>query len=319
MLSCEEIHGCHSFRADLIQDLVRTIGSIRDLATRAHTEVIEVLGKQSEFHVENISNDREFRKIFKDYMKNKPINHSLLLLHQHRFYCILLCKLIGSLTLLLNNSLQINRCSVWCLKTNDSWWELIVTAMTDEQFKENFRLDRSTFRILLQHIESYFRKKNTNFHPCISVEKKVCCALYALGSTAELRTIANLFGIGKSTARQLLQHFCSILVDIFFSRLVRFPTTNDEIKKTIDGFAQKYSYPLCLGALDGTHISVTPPKGFETDYLNFKKFYSVIMLAVVDAEFRFTYINVGAPGRSNLADVIKSVIYQDYSMMVMQQ
>lgn len=247
------------------------------------------------------------------------------LIRKHRRHCHLKYELIAALLLLIENSLQINSRSVWSLEKNDEWWTRVVPLMTDQQFKDNFRLERSTVKNLLHQVAPYFRRNDTNYRLCIQVEKKVCCALYAMGSTAELRTIGHLFGIGKSTAGELLHEFCSILIELFFHRLVKFPTTNEEIKMTIDGFATKYQYPLCLGSLDGTHISVTPPMGFETDYFNYKKFYSIIMLAVVDSNLRFTYVNIGAPGRcndasvytrSNLADVIKNPIYENHFMIV---
>lgn len=208
-------------------------------------------------------------------------------------------ELTTALLLLIENSLRTNRRSVWCLKKIDKWWFNIVLSMSDDQFKNNFRVNRSTFSILLNQVAPLLNKNDTNFRKSIPVEKRVCCALYCLGSTAELRTVAHLFGLGKSTVGEI----CLITVDLFFHRLVTFPTIDDEIKKTIDGFLTNYQYPLCLGALDGTHISITPPMGFETDYFNYKKFHSIIMLAVVDANLRFTYVNVGAPGRCNDASV----------------
>ncbi|CAF4749204.1 unnamed protein product [Rotaria socialis] len=100
---------------------------------------------------------------------------------------------------------------------------------------------------------------------------------------------------------------------------------HQEIKDTSSKFLRKFGYPMCIGAVDGTHISIKPPLGLEADYFNYKKYHSVIMLAVVNADLGFTYINVGAPGRcndasvysrSNLSDVIKNSIYEDHYMTV---
>ena len=75
---------------------------------------------------------------------------------------------------------------------------------------------------------------------------------------------------------------------------------------------------MCLGSLEGTYIAVKPPLGEECDYLNYKKHPSVIVLAVVNASLKFTYANIGAPGRcndssvftrSNLAEVTENPIY----------
>ncbi|KAH9371803.1 hypothetical protein HPB48_001402 [Haemaphysalis longicornis] len=37
--------------------------------------------------------------------------------------------------------------------------------------------------------------------------------------------------------------------------------------------------------------------GSATDYHNYKGWYSIILLALVDHKYRFRFVNVGAPGR----------------------
>ena len=246
-------------------------------------------------------------------------------LRRYRHYSNIRNKLILSLLVMINNSFAGYRRQVWSFQKNEKWWEEIVPAMTPKQFKENFRVERSTFLILVEQMGPHLRKINTNFRCSISIEKKICCALYTLGSSSEFRTVGNLFGIGKSTAAEILHHFCEVMVDLFFYRLIKFPNTRQEIDETIEGFLTKSGYPMCLGSLDGTHLSVKPPTGFESDYFNYKKFFSIIMLAVVNAELKFTYVNVGAPGRSNdssvytrstLSEVIHSPIYENHFIYV---
>ncbi|CAF0959072.1 unnamed protein product [Adineta ricciae] len=193
--------------------------------------------------------------------------------------------------------------------------------MTDSQFKENFRLNRTTYNELIRQIGPHLQREDTTFRLAIPVEKRVACALYLLGSTCELRTAANLFGIGRTTAGQILHEFCEVLVNNFFHRFIKFPTTSQEIQNTVNDFYIRCGYPMCIGSLDGTHIPIKPPTGFETDYFNYKKYHSVIMLAVVNSSLLFTYVNVGAPGRCNdssvfsrstLSDVIQMPIYANH-------
>jgi hypothetical protein len=42
------------------------------------------------------------------------------------------------------------------------------------------------------------------------------------------------------------------------------------------------------------------------DYFNYKQYHSVVVLALVDASYKFTYINVGKPGRVNDAAIFNS-------------
>ena len=58
---------------------------------------------------------------------------------------------------------------------------------------------------------------------------------------------------------------------------------------------QLFNISTCAGAIDGSHIPITPPVLNHTDYYNRKGWYSVILQAVVDHQYLFRDINVGWP------------------------
>jgi len=81
------------------------------------------------------------------------------------------------------------------------------------------------------------------------------------------------------------------------------PSTEDEWVKVADNFYTKWNYPNCIGAIDGKHVAIRQPAHTGSEYFNYKHFFSVLMLALVDADYQFLYVNVGAPGRAGDAGV----------------
>lgn len=55
-------------------------------------------------------------------------------------------------------------------------------------------------------------------------------------------------------------------------------------------------FPNCVGSLDGKHIRIKQPPGSGTQFWNYKKFYSIVLLGVVDSRRRFIHAEAGING-----------------------
>ncbi|XP_063904411.1 putative nuclease HARBI1 isoform X2 [Zophobas morio] len=86
---------------------------------------------------------------------------------------------------------------------------------------------------------------------------------------------------------------------MFQKLLMLIPDTEDEWKQVSRHFAEKWNFPNCLGAIDGKHINIKAPPNSGSLYFNYKQAHSIILMGLADANYKFLYINIGAPGRDS--------------------
>ena len=134
--------------------------------------------------------------------------------------------------------------------------------------------------------------------------------IWRLATNVDFRTISHLFGIGQSTAVTIANHVAAVIVTEMLPLYIRMPSER-ELKDIIHGFRDRWGFPQCGGAIDGTHIGILAPPISPADYYNRKGFYSVILQGVVDHRLRFWDINVGWPGKVHDARVFgNSSLYE---------
>lgn len=71
------------------------------------------------------------------------------------------------------------------------------------------------------------------------------------------------------------------------------------MQSIINDFRRKWRFPNCCGSIDGKHIRINSPAHSGSLYRNYKCFFSVVLQAVVDANYRFIAIDVGAFGKES--------------------
>ena len=75
-----------------------------------------------------------------------------------------------------------------------------------------------------------------------------------------------------------------------------FPSTANDWTQLSDGFMEKWNFPHTLGALDGKHIACKCPPGSGSTYFNYKKYYSIVLLALVDSDYKFIWADIEGRG-----------------------
>jgi len=79
--------------------------------------------------------------------------------------------------------------------------------------------------------------------------------------------------------------------------MLQVPDTDEEWRTIAEEFSSKWNFDHCVGAIDGKHIAIVQPPHSGSVYYNYKHFNSIVLLAVVDASYRFLYVDIGSCGR----------------------
>ena len=195
--------------------------------------------------------------------------------------------------------------NIWMNPKSDDWFRMADSSFTQEQWYENFRVTKDTFTFILGEIEHEIARHDTPMRKAVPARKKLAMILYYLASTSEYRTIANLFGVSKAYLCNSIKDVSCAIIKSLQERFIYIPK-NDELKSILETYREKWGFPMCAGAIDGTHIPIIAPKEDHTDYVNRKGYHSVVMQAVVDCNYLFRDIVIGWPGSVHDARILSN-------------
>lgn len=111
--------------------------------------------------------------------------------------------------------------------------------------------------------------------------------------------------LGASTIRKIVKDTCEAIWDCLVSEYMP-PKNYEEWLQVARQFYERTQFPNCVGAIDGKHIRVKCPGNSGSDFFNYKSFFSVVLLAVTDADYRFVAIDVGSYGCNNDSFVLSN-------------
>ena len=115
--------------------------------------------------------------------------------------------------------------------------------------------------------------------------------------------IAYNFRIGVSTARQIILDVCTAIWDALAS--IHMPVPSEvEWHSIADDFFARWNFPNCIGAIDGKHVMIQCPVNSGSLFYNYKSYFSIVLLAVASADYRFVTVDIGAYRSSNDSGVL---------------
>lgn len=87
------------------------------------------------------------------------------------------------------------------------------------------------------------------------------------------------------------------------------PNTENDWEAIANGFEKNSNFPHYIDAIDGKHIRQIEPINSGSLYYNYKHYFTIVLLAICDANYNFTYVDIGAYGKSSDSGIFKETSF----------
>lgn len=89
---------------------------------------------------------------------------------------------------------------------------------------------------------------------------------------------------------------------------LQIPTTALAWSEVAEQYETNWNFPHCLGALDGKHVVIQKPIKSGSEFMNYKSTFSIVLFALVDANYKLLFVDIGCQGRISDGGVFKDTV-----------
>ncbi|XP_059094126.1 uncharacterized protein LOC131889133 [Tigriopus californicus] len=173
------------------------------------------------------------------------------------------------------------------------------------KFKESFRMNQDMFEFILSRIKDKISKQTTSMRTPIPARLRLQVTLRFLAAGCSFKVLEEAFRISYSAISMIVPEVCDAIWSELSAEQIKCPQSEEEWLTKAKAFETKWDYPFGLGALDGKHCLVKAYGNSGSLFYSYKQSFSIVLLALADADYKFIYVDIGAPGSGNDAGVMQ--------------
>ena len=139
--------------------------------------------------------------------------------------------------------------------------------------------------------------------------ERLAATLRFLATGESFSSLQYQFRISASTLSLIIPEVCHVIYQVLKDEYFKCPSTPEEWLAIAQLFEDRWQLPNCIGAADGKHIRILHPRNTGSEYYNYKGYYSIVLMAIVDADYKFIFADVGCQGRISDSGVFKNTAF----------
>ncbi|RVE48412.1 hypothetical protein evm_006973 [Chilo suppressalis] len=199
-------------------------------------------------------------------------------------------------------------CKKWLQKRRKYSHVNIIKELTfyPKDYRNYLRMDEKTYLTLLSKVTPLIKKQDTIMRTAISPHERLTVTLrfLATGRTYECLKYSAL--ISPQALSKIIPETCAAIYKVLQKDYLKFPNSSEKWRNIAQQFEDRWNFPHCLGAIDGKHIDIIPPADNGSYYYNYKKRHSMVLMAIVDANYEFLLVDFGTNGRISDGGVLQN-------------
>lgn len=174
-----------------------------------------------------------------------------------------------------------------------------------EMFRGHFRMSVSSFDELLQRVSQRIQRHDMSSQESVPPVERLMVTLQYLATGESFASLHYQFRLRKSTVALIVQDTCQALWELLHDEFIPHPSTQ-QWNIIAEKFFAVTKFPNCIGALGSKHIRIKKPHNAGSQYYNYRKYFSSILMAIADSQHRFVAVDIGAYGQANESRAFKN-------------
>jgi len=175
-------------------------------------------------------------------------------------------------------------------------------------FKNFTRMEPPFFLHLLEMLRPKIERLDTNYRAAICAGTRLALTLRFYATGESYISLRYNWLVAHNTISKIVRQVSKAIIEVYgvTQHVLMPPIETEGWLKIAKKFSDRWNFHNTLGALDGKHVAIRKPRNSGSLYYNYKGFFSIIMLALVDGDYKFIWVDAGTNGSSSDAQIFNT-------------